>query len=380
MNYLMVDISGKVLNYDIALCEALSKALSSDNHLNFFAANIDPKKIDCDCKRLISLIPKSLQNSENIIKRAFKALEGIVNYIYLILYLAFHKVRILHLQWLPFLEISSIERIFLKNIRLISPKTKIFLTVHNLYPHNSCESRKIAYRSRFSKVQRYIDTFILHLETSRQEFCRDFSIEESRTIVIPHGIFEPKGYAVQSHMRGEKLNLIMYGNQSYYKGTDILVDALNLLPKESQDKVHTVIIGKIAPDYYASLKSKTEQLDVEWIPEFVSDEVLYNKIAESDAIVIPYREISQSGVLLLALSFKRNLIVSDLPSFKETLQGVSDDVFFENGNAKSLANLLNRMILESFGNVKIIDQIDSLCTRYSWIVVSKQMMDLMEDV
>ncbi len=366
MNYLMVDISGKVLNYDIALCEALSKAMPSNDHLTFLAANIEPEKIGCDCKKLVGLIPKSLKNSENIIKRGFKALEGIVNYIYLILYLAFHKVEILHLQWLPFLEISSIERIILKTIRYISPKTKIFLTVHNLYPHNFGESRKVAYRSRFSKVQRYIDEFILHLEVSRKEFCRDFSIDESRTEVIPHGIFEPKGYVVQPHECGEKINLIMYGNQSYYKGTDILVDALNLLSKEYQEKVHTIIVGKIALDYYASLKKKTEKLDVEWIPEFVSDEVLYDKINESDVIVIPYREISQSGVLLLALRFKRAIIASNLPSFKETLAGFLDESFFQKGNAESLAFAIKKYIDKNVDSKLFSDCLEDILRRYSW--------------
>lgn len=367
----MVDISGKVLNYDVALCEALSRALPSNDHLKFFAADVEQKKVDCDCKRLISLIPKSLENSGNIVKRGFKALEGFMNYIYLTLYLFFHKVDILHLQWLPFLDFCSIEKFFLKTIRVVSPKTKIFLTVHNLYPHNFSENRKAIYRSRFSNIQRCIDKFILHLEVSRTEFCQDFCVEISRTVVIPHGIFEPKGYSVKQHVRGEKLNLIMYGNQSYYKGTDILVEALNLLPKECQKKVHTAIVGKISPDYYTSLKKQTEQLDVEWIPEFVSDNVLYEKIAESDAIVVPYREISQSGVLLLALAFKRIIIASDLPSFRETLDGFSDDMFFENGNAVSLAKSIEDCLRFSTQKENVYSIIENLCDNYSWEKIGK---------
>lgn len=372
MNYLMVDISGKVLNYDIALCEALSKVLPSKDHLVFFAANVNPSKVNCDCRKLISLIPKSLQNSENIVKRGFKALEGVINYLYLILYLLLHKVNVLHFQWLPFLEICSIEKFFLRIIKNISPKTKIILTIHNLYPHNSSETKKKAYKQRFGKVQRYIDNFILHLEVSRKEFCKDFSIDDVRTCVIPHGIFVPKGITIEPHRRGEKLNLIMYGNQSYYKGTDILVDALNLLPKDCQDKVHTVIVGKIAPDYYEPLKKKTEYLDVEWIPEFVPDDVLYNKIAESDVIVVPYREISQSGVLLLALSFKRPIIASDLPSFKETLTGYKENMFFVKESAVSLASVIKRTIDDPPALMLQKKLIESLSGNLSWSCIARQ--------
>lgn len=372
----MVDISGKVLNYDIALCEALSKDMLSKDHLIFLAANVNPTKVDCECRRLISLIPTSLQNSDNTLKRGFKAIEGIINYLYLILYLLLHKIDILHFQWLPFLEICAVEKFFLCVIKIISPKTKVILTIHNLYPHNFSIVQKKVYKQRFKDIQKFFDKFILHLEVSRKEFCRDFRIEDSKTCVIPHGVFAPKGIKIESHKRGEKLNLIMYGNQSYYKGTDVLVDALNRLSSDYQKKVRTVIVGKIASDYYMSLKTKTEKLDVEWIPEFVSDKVLYSKISESDVIVIPYREISQSGVLLLALSFNRFFIVSNLPSFQETLADFGDEVFFENENAESLANAIKRYVDRDVDDECFLNRLEGLQQRYSWENVASLYRDM----
>ncbi len=379
MNYLMVDISGKVLNYDIALCEALFKELPENDHLTLFAANIDSSKIECPSKKLFSIVPKGLRNSENKIKRGAKALEGVFNYLYLVFYVLFHRVNVMHFQWLPFLEICSIEKFFLKLIRLVSPKTKVILTVHNLYPHNFNDKQKECYRKRFDEVKEMIDTFILHLECSKVEFCNQFNVAPTKVNVVHHGIFVPKNIEIVPHVHGEKLNLIMYGNQSYYKGTDILVDALNLLPKDCQDKVHTVIAGKIASDYYEPLKKKTEHLDVKWIPEFVPDDVLYNNIAESDVIVIPYREISQSGVLLLALSFKRPIIASDLPSFKETLAGFSDNIFFKNGNSQNLANKIENFLNCSEKTECYESVIQNLCDKYSWEKIGKDTMSLWKE-
>lgn len=362
----MVDISGKVLNYDIALCEALFKNLSKNDYLKLFAANIDSSKIECPSKKMLSLVPKSLQNSRNKIKRGVKILEGIVNYLYLIIYVLFRRVNVLHFQWLPFLEVCSIEKVFLKLIRLVSPKTQIVLTVHNLYPHNFSDKRKEGYRKRFDGVKNLIDTFVLHLECSKTEFCEKFDVNPNKVEVIHHGIFVPKNVDVVPHVRGEKLNLIMYGNQSYYKGTDIFVDALNLLSEKSKQKVHATIVGKIDNGFYQELKQKTDDLDVEWIPEFVPDDVLYKKIMESDAIVIPYREISQSGVLLLALSFKRMIIASDLLSFKETLAGFGDEMFFEKGNAKNLAKTIETFLNQSAKLENFVFSIENMLDRYSW--------------
>ena len=370
MNYLMVDISGKVLNYDIALCEAMFKILPKNDRLKLFAANIDSSKVECHSKKMLSLVPKSLRNSENKIKRGAKALEGIVNYLYLVIYTLFHHVNVLHFQWLPFLDICSIERVFLKLIRFVSPKTKIILTVHNLYPHNFNDLQKESYRKRFDGVKNLIDTFILHLECSKAEFCEQFNMNSAKVKVVHHGIFVPKNIEIVPHIRGEKLNLIMYGNQSYYKGTDIFVDALNLLPEDTKQKVHATIVGKIDNGFYQELKQKTVNLDVEWIPEFVSDDILYKKIMESDVIVIPYREISQSGVLLLALSFKRMIIASDLQSFKDTLAGFTDDMFFENGNAESLAKVIEKeFVNEQMPNLQI-EVLEKLKKNYSWQAIA----------
>lgn len=379
MNYLMVDISGKVPNYDIALCEALAEQLPAKDNLELLSANIEPKKIQCKSKKLISLIPKKFQNSENKVKRGLKALEGLLNYLYIALRLLFSKVDVLHLQWLPFLEVASVECKILKLFKLFSPKTRLILTVHNIYPHNFGDSRKISYRNRFAKVEGFFDKFIVHLQVSKKEFCNEFGIDENRVEVIHHGVFEPKGLKIKPHKRGEKLNLIMYGNQSYYKGTDILVDAIALLPKEVQSKVHTLIVGKTAPDYLALLKEKAAGLDIEFIPEFVPDDFLNEKIMESDIIVLPYRQISQSGVLLLALYFERMIITSDLPSFKETLYSISDDFFFDNTKPEGLSNAISK--IASFQELTFAYKrhLVDLKDDYMWTKIACDYMNFLQD-
>lgn len=372
MNYLMVDISGKVLNYDIALCEAISKNISPNSHLKLLAANLETNNAECDCKKLISFIPKSLQNSENKLKRTLKAVEAILNYCYLFFWMLFKKVDVLHLQWLPFLEVSSIERFFLKAIHFASPKTKYLLTIHNLYPHNCTEKGKIAYKKRFALVEYFFDKFIVHLEVSKKEFCSEFCIDKNRVDVVPHGVFVPKFFNEFQHKREKKLNLIMYGNQSCYKGTDVFIDALALLPKEYKENVHALIVGKTSLDYLSVLKEKAQCIDVDFIPKFVPDNELYEYVKESDVIVLPYREISQSGVLLLALNFEKMIIASDLPSFKETLAGIGDDAFFENENPQSLADIIKKHVDGNIDEKEQIDALERLKTLYSWENVAKQ--------
>ena len=371
----MVDISGKVPKYDIALCEALASYLGDKTRLTLLAANIEPKKIACRAKKLVSLVPKGLQNSENIIKRSVKALEAIINYAYLVLCAMLNRPKVIHFQWLPFLEVSSIERIFLRLIRIVSPKSKIWLTVHNIYPHNSSENARERYKTRFATVEKFFDIFILHLQTSKTDFCKEFGIDEARCKVIPHGVFVPKGLEITHHERGEKLRLVMFGNQSYYKGTDILVDDIALLPKDIQNQITTTIVGQTSDDYLKKLQEKAVGLDINFIPKFVPDDALNGIILESDVIVLPYREISQSGVLLLALYFERPIICSDLPSFKETLEGYNSDLFFEKDSPKDLARVISRMVSEP--NLDGTD-VQALKKRYSWENIAQMVGDYVQ--
>lgn len=380
MTYLMVDISGRSPVYDIPLCEALHKVLSPEYHLKLLAPNIDPKNVDFDCDKLLNILPLRLRKSKRKLFRAIKALMVVMNYIDLIVRVALRKPDILHFQWLPLVEVSTIERIFLKILRFLAPKTKFLLTIHNVYPHDSSEGYKQVYRERFSRVSPFSDKFIVHLETTKRDFCSAFGISTERVKVIHHGVLKPKGHDSVHRKRGNVLRLIMYGNQSTYKGTDVFVNAMTLLPQEYKDKVHALVVGKTYSNYLKELKEKKENANIEFIPEYVSDEDLYKYIADSDIIVLPYREISQSGVLLLALSTKQLIITSDIPSFKETLAGMSEDTFFESGNAASLSKLIVKYADGLVDEKKQLDTIERLEAKYSWINIAKMYKEFISEV
>ena len=96
--YYIEDISGKVINYDLALYDAIKKE-ANDASVRFFAPEYG----------LLSLIPKRWQYVNNIIKRFVKVVEGLLNYAYACIKVACDKPNVLHLQWLPFMEVVGWE-------------------------------------------------------------------------------------------------------------------------------------------------------------------------------------------------------------------------------------------------------------------------------
>lgn len=365
MRVVIADISGKVTNYDVALVKALNNQEGASKYV-FMAPRLRALHLNFPHRSLLTLVPEKYANSEGKLKRYVKAIEGCLNYVYLVAYCIVHRVDVLHLQWLPFLEFNSIEIPLLRCFKKLFRRCKMVLTVHNIYPHDMSAVGKEKYKERMKSASGLFDGFIVHTKNSRTALFDEFGIDQDSVDVIHHGIFAPKDLQITPNVSGGKWHFILYGNQSPYKGTDIFLDAVQSLPPVYKDKIKITIAGKIGDDYLQLLKEKSYGLCVDWMSFFVPDAVLYQKILESNVIVLPYRQISQSGVLLLALHFRRYLLVSNLPSFRETLDGFLDDMFFENGNPTSLADRIKAYMDGEVNLEEQKDVIEELNRKYSW--------------
>lgn len=371
MKVILLDISGKVENYDLALFDAIKKE-ANDASVKFFAPGYG----------LLSLIPKRWQHSNDIIKRLVKVAEGLLNYAYTCIKVACDKPDVLHLQWLPFMEVVGWEIPFLKCIKRLSPKTRLVLTIHNIYPHNMSDERKKAYNARFRKASSLFDAFIVHTKISKEDVIREFGLRAENVHVCCHGVFEPKGVTISSEYRKDgKLHILQFGGQSYYKGTDLLVDAVCGLDDERKKCIETHIVGGISQNFLDELKKKDVDSIITWKAYFLSDEELYQEINAADLIVLPYRAISQSGVLLLSIYFGKLIICSDLPSFKETMHGedgnsLYNDLFFKNEDSDYLRNLIVRYIDGKVDEDAVRKRVNHLKSLYSWQSAAKATIEV----
>lgn len=367
MKVVVVDITSRnAEQYNPSLCKALAYNLP-EGEVVLMAPDLYRKPEGFIFKRLINLLPKKWSASEAGWKRIIRAMESLLNYLYLIIYIAFSRPDILHIQWLPFIEFMSMEHGILSVIHFVNPKIKIVLTAHNIYPHNLSQKNKEEYQRRFKQLNNVINGYMVHLYSAKTELASEFDIHPEKIFVAYHGIYLPEGYSAKQNIEnGSYKRIIMFGTQNRYKGADVLIEAMSLLPKGYQDKLKVTIMGKTEVGLYGDYIERARLLGVEWINKFVPDEELYQAIGESDLILLPYRKISQSGVLLLALSYRKPILTSDLPSFRETLEGYPKGYFFKPDNSQALADMLIQY-LDGKIDVKLLKNcINYLNSKYSW--------------
>lgn len=234
---------------------------------------------------------------------------------------------------------------------------------------------KPVYRERLNKVFDCIDTIIVHTQYDRKTLIEEFGVSDAKIIIITQGMFEPKGDAVKPVNKNDRYTrFLMFGIQSEYKGTDIFVDAIERIPEETRGKMFFKIVGKTDASFYERYADKATKLGIDWYPNMVSEERLYSEINEADVIVFPYREISLSGALLLAIFFNKRIIPSDIPSFRETLEGFEQGWFFKSEDPKAMAALMIEHIAHEQFNSEI-NIIKLLKQKYSWDTAARNTLE-----
>jgi glycosyltransferase involved in cell wall biosynthesis len=111
--------------------------------------------------------------------------------------------------------------------------------------------------------------------------------------------------------------LLCFGRLLAYKGLDLLGDALPLLGPRHDFELRVVGTGPESPVLDRLRSTPSVTVENRWVPE---DEV-GPLLAWSDALILPYREASQSGVAAAALAAGRQVVATRVGGLVEQLEG-----------------------------------------------------------
>lgn len=117
---------------------------------------------------------------------------------------------------------------------------------------------------------------------------------------------------------GGRPRILCFGRLLPYKGLDLLAGALAAFGDELPYDVRICGDGPASSDLERLAGMKHVTVDHRWIPE----SELPGLVAWSDAIVLPYREASQSGVAAAAIAQGRYVLATNVGGLPEQLAGV----------------------------------------------------------
>jgi glycosyltransferase involved in cell wall biosynthesis len=138
-----------------------------------------------------------------------------------------------------------------------------------------------------------------------------------RLAVIPHpprhfGPTPPPPFA-----HGGPLRLLFFGRLLPYKGLDLLAETLRLMGPRPDLETRIVGSGPESPALVALRDLPGTTVENRWVPEHEIGAI----IAWSDALVLPYREASQSGAAAAAIAAHRFVVATRVGGLIEQVGG-----------------------------------------------------------
>lgn len=197
---------------------------------------------------------------------------------------------------------------------------RIVYTSHEPLPLAPVFDDDVAGRSPLFRRSRVIITIT---EAAKEYLVEGFGVDPARVEVIPEG---PPMVAHQTERAPARTRLgvsattpllAMFGHIDSYKGADLLLEAVLQLPPTTRLSIR--LLGASGnPQYANKLEDLVRRLegqgrDVRWKRGAFSDEDLDVLLAATDFVVIPFRLITNSSSMRVAMARRVPLLVPDLP-------------------------------------------------------------------
>jgi glycosyltransferase involved in cell wall biosynthesis len=237
-----------------------------------------------------------------------------------ILFFRLKGYRIIHVHWLyifPFGFVMKGFYYFCKGLGI-----KIVWEMHNILPHGYGEKDKKNGRWFYEKS----DAIIFHSEHDIQR-AKDLLKTDTDKIhtIVPHGNFNGSyENTVSKKEARRRLNiphddrvLLCFGFIRRNRGYEYLIEA-------AKDMRHTIVViaGKSEDkDVCKELLAYEKELPhlrvfIKWIP----DEEIQYYFNACDVVVLPYTDITTSGVIPLAYAFSKPVITTNIGSLREVVK------------------------------------------------------------
>jgi glycosyltransferase involved in cell wall biosynthesis len=218
----------------------------------------------------------------------------------------------------------------------------IVLAVHDPEPHTGERNwrkglaRSLAYR-RAAK-------FVLYNAAFQARFAARNGISPSDVTTTRLGVYDvfthwPSGHAAQGQ------TVLFFGRLSPYKGLDVFYDAARQVAQRIAE-ARFVVAGRPVRGYVPpSPPSLTHGGVVQVIDRYLSNSEAATLFRSASVVVCPYRDATQSGVVLTAFAFRVPVVATAVGGLPEYVVHERTGLVVPPGDAAALAAAIERVVM-----------------------------------
>lgn len=231
--------------------------------------------------------------------------------------------RLVHETRPSVIHLLSNNTLWLNLLAPLRGSIPLVTTVHDVTVHPGDRDTSALPVWATTLMARQSDHLVVHGTALRQLAAARYGKPMDRVHVLHHpAITRYRQLAADNGLTaappGDGLRLLMFGRIFAYKGLTTLLRAESLLPEGLVDVRITIAGRGDDPMQRRDLMGYPGRYDIRH--RFIEDAEVAQLFLDCDVVVLPYTEASQSGVLLLAASFGKPVIVTDVGELRATVE------------------------------------------------------------
>lgn len=269
---------------------------------------------------------------------------------------------LIYKYWMPFFApcFGWISRLAKRNNH-----TKVLVICDNVIPHERKPFDKLLTKFFFNAV----DYFIVLSESVKQDLLELYPASKYK--LLPHPVYSNFGNPVDKEEAKHKLGIdakkliLFFGFIRDYKGLDVLLKSMPLIKDKD---IKLIVAGEFYSNkekYFTLINELKINSQVFMFNEFIAtDEVKYF-FSAVDAVILPYKDATQSGIVQIAVNFARPVIATNVGGLAEVIEDGKTGYIIEKENPDKLAKAITKFY--NAANEKVLaENMKSLKEKYSW--------------
>jgi D-inositol-3-phosphate glycosyltransferase len=365
--------------YDFGLCEAISKQGIEVTLYTCDETTLD-EKFCFNTK--VKKYYKAIYRNDNKLLRGIRYVKGTLKSL-LDAKSSGNKISHFHIYGFSYLE-------YLNLFLFKKAGFKIVATIHDV------EKLSDLFVSRSQEVYKkffnLIDAFIVHTKFTMNELKRYVpEIEKKKIYIVPSAdrdflfnkdIEKKKARKeLDLQLPDDALLILFFGQIKQVKGLDVLIRAFSEINKSIPNS-YLLIVGKEWKTSFTEYEKLIKELKIDQTKIIKNIKYIENKkvplyFKASDIVVLPYKKVYNSGVVVRAMDYATPIIASDLEPFKEVIEHGHNGLLFKNGDYKDLVKKIEILASDINLREKLKDNARNLINKkYSWEVIGRKMKEI----
>lgn len=215
---------------------------------------------------------------------------------------------------------------------------RVITLIHNAIPHEP----RFFDQPLASLLFKQSDGFIVMSKNVEEDLLK--LRPQAKYMYNPHPLYDHFGKKIEKEeacrklsLPADKRTLLFFGLIRDYKGVDLLIKAMD----ELEDHYQLVIAGESYGSfdkYQALIDQSAARARIHVYNRYISDEEIPLFFSAADALVLPYRSATQSGVVSIAYHYDLPMVATPVGDFPQSIGRPQTGIVVPEISSGALAN------------------------------------------